>query len=206
MDKMTSPEIARQFLAILGYTPETRRAAGGLLVDSSKLHIKECLGYLLMLNGYGMKEASAILEKIWYEPPLEPTDVIPGVVDAIRELKSKHLHIAINTSDTRDACREFLDCSKLDDCVDLISCAEDADRHPKPLPHTCTPQQTMVVGDSPADLLSGRAAGVRLTVGVLSGFSLAHNLLSYANVLVPNATYLPHLIQLDWGNGNVRAQ
>ncbi len=47
------------------------------------------------------------------------------------------------------------------------------------------PARTVVVGDSCADLLMGRAAGVALTVGVLSGGGTTETLLPLADVLVP---------------------
>ncbi|KAF5398936.1 hypothetical protein PHET_08041 [Paragonimus heterotremus] len=202
----TSVTMARKFSDILGYSPDTRQAAGGMLAESSLLHIRDCLGYLLTLNGYGLKQSAQIVDEIWYTPGLGPDDLLPGVVKTIRELRRNGLRIAVNTSDGHVACESFLACSKLHDQIDMILSAEDADRYPKPLPHTvhrimdamsCKPEQTIVVGDTPADLISGHAAGVGLTIGVLSGFSLAHNLLPHADLLMPNVTYLPRIVQKD---------
>ncbi|KAA3681075.1 uncharacterized protein DEA37_0005887 [Paragonimus westermani] len=202
----TSIEMAQKFSNILGYSPDTRQAAGGMLAESSMLHIRDCLGYLLTLNGYGLKRSAHIVNEIWYTPELSPDDMLPGAIETIRELKRNGLRIAVNTSDGHVACASFLACSKLHDQIDMVLSAEDADRYPKPLPHTvhrimdamsCKPEQTIVVGDTPADLISGHAAGVGLTIGVLSGFSLAHNLLPHADLLMPNVTYLQRVVQRD---------
>lgn len=59
-----SADVANQFLDILGYVPETRRASGGMLADSSMLHIKECLGYLLTVNRMTLSEAQDIVREV----------------------------------------------------------------------------------------------------------------------------------------------
>jgi phosphoglycolate phosphatase len=45
---------------------------------------------------------------------------------------------------------------------------------------------TVVVGDNPDDMRMGRAAGVGLVIGVLSGVSSADILAADADILLPN--------------------
>jgi phosphoglycolate phosphatase len=48
------------------------------------------------------------------------------------------------------------------------------------------PQRTAVVGDSPADLLMGRAAHVRRVIGVLTGVGDEATLVPMADVVLPS--------------------
>jgi phosphoglycolate phosphatase len=53
-----------------------------------------------------------------------------------------------------------------------------------------SPARTLVVGDSVVDLLMGRAAGVALTMGVLSGSGTAQTLARHADILLPTVCAL----------------
>lgn len=199
----TSAEISRRFLDLLGYSPDTRRTSGGMLAENSLLDIRECLICLLSLNGYDLQHATDVVDELWFVPQLDANDLVPGAVESLKEWKKCGLIVALNSSDSRAACDSFLRHAALDTDLDLIFSAEDAGHHPKPLPHTvqrimnilrCDPSETVVIGDCPADMISGRSAGVGFTVGVLSGFSLAHNLLPHADALIPDITHFKYLI------------
>ncbi|TGZ62692.1 hypothetical protein CRM22_007285 [Opisthorchis felineus] len=201
--KITSTRIADKFMEMIGYDAESRRVSGGMLPDCSILHIRDCLGYLLNLNGYDQWCSSEIVNKVWFVPDSDADSLLPGVVETITHLRQHGVATALNTSDSREVSRNFLSCTGLEGKIDYVLSAEDAGKHPKPSPHTVyrvlnalghQPDEAIVVGDTPSDLISGQAAGVGLTVGVLSGFSRAHNLLPYANWLIPNITYLPWLV------------
>ncbi|GAA47272.1 pyrophosphatase ppaX [Clonorchis sinensis] len=201
--KITSARIADKFMEMIGYDAEARRVSGGMLPDCSILHIRDCLGYLLNLNGYDERCSSEIVNKVWFVPDLDADDLLPGVVETITHLRQHGLAIALNTSDSQEVSRKFLSCTGLEGKIDYVLSAEDAGRHAKTSPDAVyhvlnalghQPDETIVVGDTPSDLISGQSAGVGLTVGVLSGFSRAHNLLPYANWLIPNITHLPRLV------------
>ncbi|MBI1878711.1 MAG: HAD family hydrolase [Chloroflexi bacterium] len=52
------------------------------------------------------------------------------------------------------------------------------------------PAKTVIVGDNAADLQMGRAAGVGLLVGVLSGVSSAETLAPHADIVLPSVAGL----------------
>jgi phosphoglycolate phosphatase len=52
------------------------------------------------------------------------------------------------------------------------------------------PARTVMVGDNPDDLRMGRAAGVGLVVGVLSGVSPVALLRPYADIILPSVAGL----------------
>ena len=86
--------------------------------------------------------------------------------------------IAICTSDSREGTHEFLTKLSLDPLVDMVLCGDDKDSISKPNPHNAlficdklgvSPEQTIMVGDTPANTIMGQTASLGLTVGVLSG-------------------------------------
>ncbi|CAH8579511.1 unnamed protein product [Schistosoma turkestanicum] len=197
-----SPDLASTFLDILGYASETRKISSGILAEGSMVFIKEYLRNLLILKGYGVKESDLIVNRVWICPSSIPGITISDTIETVNKLREIGLLVAINSLDSRKACDTFLSNEKLHDYVNITMSAEDAGRHPKPLPHTvlqiiekaaCKPEETVIVGDTLADLISGRSAKVGLTVGVLSGFSSANDLVSYSDILLPNLSYLPSL-------------
>ncbi|CAH8652123.1 unnamed protein product [Schistosoma curassoni] len=202
LSEKTSPDLACTFLSILGYSSETRKISNGILAGGSTVFIEECLRYLLILKGYGVKESDQIVNQIWICPSSIPGITISDTVETVKKLREIGLQVAINSSDSRKACDDFLLNLKLHDYINIIVSAEDAGCHPKPLPHTvlqiidkvgCKPEETVIVGDTPADLMSGRSAKVGLTVGLLSGFSSATDLISYSDLILPNLSHLPNI-------------
>ncbi|CAI2736523.1 unnamed protein product [Schistosoma spindalis] len=198
----TSPDLACTFLNILGYSSETRKISNGILAEGSMVFIEQCLRYLLILKGYGVKESDQIVNQIWICPSSIPGTTISDTIETVKKLREIGLQVAINSSDSRKACDDFLLNVKLHDYIDTMVSAEDAGCHPKPLPHTvlqiidkvgCKPEETVIVGDTPADLISGRSAKVGLTVGLLSGFSSATDLISYSDLILPNLSHIPNI-------------
>ncbi|HKK37230.1 MAG TPA: HAD hydrolase-like protein, partial [Paracoccaceae bacterium] len=58
----------------------------------------------------------------------------------------------------------------------------------------CDPAETVMVGDSVHDLGAGRAAGVGLVVGVLTGPAREADLAPLADVVAPSIAALPDLL------------
>jgi pyrophosphatase PpaX len=95
----------------------------------------------------------------------------PGAVEAIVELRARGLPVGVVTSKGREMTGRTLDCSGLTDLLDVLVTADDVRNgkpHPEPvlralseLGLTDRPEETLFVGDSPHDLVAGRAAGVR---------------------------------------------
>ena len=79
-----------------------------------------------------------------------------------------------------------------------ITCADDGimtKPAPDPVLHICAalgiaPARTAVVGDSPADLLMGRAAGVARSIGVLTGVGDRASLEPFADLVLTSIAEL----------------
>jgi len=107
---------------------------------------------------------------------LSPTNVLPGVIDIINELKDRQVKIAIGSS-SRNA-RSILRAVGLEDAFDVITDGNDIPRS-KPDPAVFTiaarrlgisPEECLVVEDAEAGVEAGAAAGMRvLAVGAAAG-------------------------------------
>jgi phosphoglycolate phosphatase len=60
-----------------------------------------------------------------------------------------------------------------------------------------TPAEVAVVGDAVHDLAMAQAAGVGLTVGVLSGTSRREHLAALADILIDSVAELPARVELQ---------
>jgi phosphoglycolate phosphatase len=58
----------------------------------------------------------------------------------------------------------------------------------------CSPEEVVVVGDSPADLMMGRAAGVAACIGVTGGLSASERLGALADAVLSTVAELPDLL------------
>jgi phosphoglycolate phosphatase len=152
---------------------------------------------VLYQAGVDWHGALAIVEQallpILRAPP-EPSE-IAGVGDVrakLSALKAAGLGIAVATNDERLATLGCLDLLGITGLLDGIVCAGDAGLAAKPAPdgllHIARTlgvpvRRLAMVGDSIGDMLTGRAAGVGLTVGVLSGPATAAQLRPHADAL-----------------------
>ncbi len=93
----------------------------------------------------------------------------PGVLETIRTLKEGGKALGVVTSKMRAGTVRGLTCCGLDEFFDMLVGADDTDKHkPDPTPVlvaierlNADPATTIFIGDSPHDLASGRAAGIR---------------------------------------------
>jgi pyrophosphatase PpaX len=92
-----------------------------------------------------------------------------GLLDVIQRLKAGGKTLGVVTSKMRAGTVRGLTCCDMEDLFDDIVGADDTDKHkPDPTPVLVAmerlradPATTIFIGDSPHDLASGRAAGVR---------------------------------------------
>jgi len=113
-------------------------------------------------------------------------------------VRARGMRIAVATTDDRAPTRATLEALGVAPLVDALACGDDG-RPIKPAPDAIlalcrelgvTPAQTAVVGDTTADMRMGRAAGVGLNIGVLSGVGSAALLAPLADVLLPSIAEL----------------
>ncbi len=104
------------------------------------------------------------------------THLIPGVLPALKRLSERY-PLGIVTAREQRSAQSVLEVNGLGSLFHCVATARTCARakpHPDPVLWAAdqlgvTPQQCVMVGDTTADVLAGRAAGV-LTVGVLCGF------------------------------------
>lgn len=90
------------------------------------------------------------------------------VEEVLQRLKAEGRRLAIVTSKRKEMALRSLTCLDLHDYFDLVVTPEDTSRH-KPLPEPVLyaldqlkiqPKEALMIGDSPYDIMSGKAAGV----------------------------------------------
>lgn len=100
----------------------------------------------------------------------------PGAVEAVRELKARGVALGIVSSKNRDGLEKGIRLCGLDGLFDTLVTSDDLEASkPDPAPVRVAlsilasqPSATLLVGDSPHDMMAGRAAGIR-TAAVLWG-------------------------------------
>jgi len=108
-----------------------------------------------------------------------------GVSSLFNKLRENGIKVVVMTSDGRNSTEEQLKEHKLFHLVDFLVCGNDPNcRKPHPYGFIracevcgCSPDKAIMIGDTRADMLTGKAAGARLVIGVLSGCGTADDLL-----------------------------
>jgi phosphoglycolate phosphatase len=165
--------------AMLGYDPATGRAyAGGGLIATPMSRLHDMTFTTLVDEGLTPGLAVAALEAAWHSPdPVTLAHPLTDLVGLLTAIRASGRRTAVVTSDDRVPTDRTLDALGLSELVDATACADDGIAT-KPAPdavlHVCAtlgvdPARTAVVGDSPADLAMGRAAGAGLVIGVRTG-------------------------------------
>ena len=154
---------------------------------------------ILRNAGLSSTEQEAVLAEAWHIPdPVALAYPLADLYTLFDTLRAHKLKIAIATSDDRAPTQATLAGLGLAHWVDAVVCADDG-LPLKPAPAMIiticrtldvSPARTVMVGDNPDDLRTGRAAGVGLVVGVLSGVSPVSLLAPYADVILPSVAGL----------------
>lgn len=122
---------------------------------------------------------------------LKPT---PGAKELLWAIKRAGGKVGVVTHDLAQAARAHFAAlgwdGLLDEVIGLDNCPT---RKPAPdgIQMACarlgiTPQEAVMVGDTPSDLQAGRAAGCLATIGVLTGLGTAEELQPHADFVVPD--------------------
>lgn len=149
------------------------------------------------------RRVEEVMNAVWYLP--DPVSLARPLTDLARLFSALRRHgaqIAVATSDNHAPTEAMLSNLRVASLVDAVICADD-DVPIKPAPDmiltvcrklNILPAKTVMVGDNVPDLQMGRAAGVGLTVGVLSGVGTAADLAADADILLSSVKEL-----LEWG-------
>jgi pyrophosphatase PpaX len=108
--------------------------------------------------------------------------VYPGVVEAVREIKSAGIQTGLVTSKNRQGALRGLALVGLEALMDVMVCADEVSNpkpHPEPVEKAVAllgadPARTVYVGDSIHDMHSGRAAGVKTAAALWGPFGRSH--------------------------------
>lgn len=108
--------------------------------------------------------------------------VYPGVVDAVRAIRTAGVATGLVTSKNRLGALRGLTLARLEAMMDVLVCADEVTNpkpHPEPVEKAVAllradPDTTIYVGDSVHDMHSGRAAGVRTAAVLWGPFGRSH--------------------------------
>ena len=147
-------------------------------------------------EGFSFDEAHKIIQDIWEEGDTSSEDSLKAITDIrmlFKILKANNVKIAISTSDSREGTELTLKELRLEKYVDHVVCGDDPNIIPKPNPYSAlticrelgvSPQDTVMVGDTAADVEMAKAANLGWNVGVLSGVGNSSDLLPEAEFVI----------------------
>ena len=147
-------------------------------------------------EGYSFDEAHKIIVDIWEEGDTSSEESLKAITDIrtlFKILKAHNVKIAISTSDSREGTMLTLKELRLEKYVDHVVCGDDPNIIPKPSPYSAlticrelgvSPSDTVMVGDTAADVGMAKAANLGWNVGVLSGVGNSSDLLPEAEFVI----------------------
>ncbi len=167
--------------------------AHGLLAATPMSRIREAVVAQVAASGASPEAAVAAVGASWYAPdPVELAQPVTDLRPLHGRLRKRVPQIAGATSDDRAPTQRTLAALGVADEFAALACADDGFPNkpaPDPVLQLCArleirPNRTAVVGDSPADLRMGRAAGVARTIAVLTGVGDRATLQPLADVVL----------------------
>jgi phosphoglycolate phosphatase len=179
LEVATRRPVAGDVFAAIGFDPAAGRIQpNGPLAIATNLELEERIAAVVRRWCPSVAAARRAVETAWFEP--DPVATAVPVTDLPRlfgALRGAGRRLAIATTDDRFPTDATLRAFGVRDDISALACGDDGvGRKPEPgmvLAICATlatpPTRTAVVGDAPADLLMGRAAGVARTIAVLSG-------------------------------------
>lgn len=188
---------------LLGLTEDNRVLPGGMLASASRHESMIAAAAAVHQAGLpwfeAMNAARLAFDQADYDVDFElSSHPLPGVPEAVRQLRALGWVLAIATTDQTDDAWKFLHHAGIADCFMAVIGADRVEVG-KPDPAmfllACQkggfqPGDAVMVGDLDVDLMMGRAGGARLTAGVLSGVGDTLLLAPHADLLCQDVTDL----------------
>jgi phosphoglycolate phosphatase len=194
LESATRRPIAGDVFAAIGYDPVAGRAlTGSPLAIATMGEIREVVAAVVRRWCPSVAAARRAVEAAWYEPdPVDTARPIDDLGALFGALRAAGAQIAIATTDDREPTEATLRALGLRDMVAALACGDDGvgmKPDPAMVLALCqatgvAPGQAAVFGDTPADLAMGRAAGLRVVAGVLSGVGSRAELEPLAHVVL----------------------
>jgi phosphoglycolate phosphatase len=167
----------------------------GLMAATPMARIREAIEAFVAAAGAGDERARAAVAAAWYAP--DPVGLARPVTDLqalLGRLRARVRLFAVATSDDRGPTERTLASLGIAGEMATLACADDGIPNkpaPDPVLRICErlgvePGRTAVVGDSPADLRMGRAAGAARVIAVLTGVGDEATLSPLSDVVLPS--------------------
>jgi phosphoglycolate phosphatase len=181
LEAHTGLPLTAQLFETMEYDPHSGRLnPQGRLAIAPMAELWQEIAALLQRHDLTAEAAAETLSAVWQPPdPVTLAQPLADLPALFSRLRQQGLKIAVATSDDREPSLATLTGLGLCQMVDALVAADD-NLASKPAPdmvlRLCRqldvpPSSAVVVGDTTADLLMGRAAGAGLVVGVRSGVS-----------------------------------
>lgn len=185
-----------------GGDPEKGTIAPGTLLAQGTATEVATLWCRLVPALPSIEETAAWLDAYWLDHAARNLAPACDLHELFLTLRARDIRIAIVTNDAERGAWDMVDALGLRDLVDFVA-GYDSGHTPKPAPDMLeaflrtggmAAAETVMVGDSRADMEAGRAAGCRATIGVLTGATPEPQLAALADFIIPDAGHLPNLL------------
>jgi phosphoglycolate phosphatase len=195
--------LAAELLRLGGHDPETDRITPGAPLAAGDL-MDIARAFAAHPDVAPAPELVAGIERVFLQGAAARSVLIDGARAAIAELHERGFCLGIATNDSAAGIEASLGRHGIMGCFDFAAGC-DSGYGAKPDPRMAfafcetvglAPQEIAVVGDAVHDLAMGRAAGVGLNVGVLSGTSGRPDLAGLADLILDSIAELPGRAEL----------
>lgn len=204
MRRAVADDIQPKLFDLFGMDAQTHRIyPTGALAIAPEAATQDRIVALLITYGYTTTSARLMVETMWQAPDPAHTAVpCADVVALCAWLQQSGARIAVATADNRLPTVATMQALGIAAAISVYACADDSGIAPKPAPDKiyaiCAalgiePRHAIMVGDTPADMQMGRAAGVMQCVAVTTGVTSAEELAVHADVVLPSIAGLPAL-------------
>jgi phosphoglycolate phosphatase len=179
LDVATGRPVSGDVFAAIGFDPTTNRVQpGGPLAVSTMAGIGEVIAAVVRRWCPSVAAARRAVETAWFEPdPVALARPLADLPDLFARIVGSGRRIAVATTDDRAPTEATLRGLGIREHVSALACGDDGigtKPDPAMVLALCAalradPARTAIVGDTPADLEMGRAAGLGRVIGVLTG-------------------------------------
>ena len=194
LDGATRRPVAGDVFAAIGFDPTVNRVLpGGPLAVSTMAGIAETVAAVVRRWCPSVAAARRAVETAWFEPdPVALARPLADLPDLFGRLVASGRQTAVATTDNRGPTEATLRALGIREHVSALACGDDGiglKPDPAMVLAVCAalrtePLRTAIVGDTPADLAMGRAAGLGRVIGVLSGVGPRADLEPLADALL----------------------
>jgi phosphoglycolate phosphatase len=194
-------KIARHMLIATGYAPEQ-----GLIRSNSILAVCNALeiaeAWRSLQDDWDLQILASEIDRICAEEGAISAVAVPGLRDALSDLKTEGLKLAVGSSDSHAGIKATLGRFDVLHLFDFLA-GYDSGYGVKPSPgmvlgfceaQALPPAEVAVVGDNVHDLEMGKNAGCAFVIGVLTGNSTREDLEGHADYVLESVADLPEFL------------